>query len=104
TDDPASGHYKFSFPANTMLGPGQYLLVFADSSGTSGLHLGFTLGANGAALYLYDSVANGGALLDSIKFGLQVEDISIGRLADGSWGMQCYTLGEAIVGCERGYV
>jgi len=31
TSDPTQDHYKFIFPTNTVLGPGQYLLVFADS-------------------------------------------------------------------------
>jgi len=59
------------------------------------LHLGFGLSGNGDALYLYDSAINGGALLDSVKFGLQLEDISIGRLANGSWGLTYPTLGGA---------
>jgi hypothetical protein len=97
TDDPSQSN-KFVFPFGTTLGAGEYLLVFADTSGsTNGLHLGFTLNASGHAVYLYDSIVNGGALLDSISFGLQLEDISIGRLPSGGWGLTYPTLGSANV-------
>ncbi len=95
TDDP-NNHYKFAFPTNTTLGPGQYLLVYADESKvTSGIHLGFALSERGDSIYLYESSAGGGALLDSISFGLQLEDLSLGRLTGGSWGLSYPTLGAA---------
>jgi hypothetical protein len=97
TDDPAL-HYKFLFPTNTILGPGQYLLVFADDlKNTSGFHTGFGLDQQGDALYLYNSIASGGALLDSITFGLQLEDISIGRIGMNGWGLTYPTPGAANV-------
>jgi len=94
TDDPAV-RYKFVFPSNTVLAARQYLIVFADNEkDTSGLHTGFGLNANGDAVYLYDSVANGGALLDSIAFGLQLDDLSIGRV-NGAWALTYPTPGAA---------
>ncbi len=93
TDDPTK-HYKFIFPTNATLAPGQFLLVFADNENNgSELHLGFGLNQSGDVIYLYESMANGGALIDSIKFGLQLEDLSIGRLADGSWSLNYPTIG-----------
>jgi hypothetical protein len=79
TDDPAVPQ-KFTFPADLMLPPGAMLLLIADSnfSGT-GLHIGFGLDQSGDALYLYESTAGGGAVLDSIVFGPQATDFSIGR-------------------------
>src|SRR6185369_10360386 len=75
---------KFTFPANTLLAPGSNLVVYANNAdGTPGLHLGFNLDANGDEIYLYDSVANGGALLDSVAFGIQPPDLSIGRIGAG---------------------
>ena len=91
TDDPAV-KFKFAFPPNTMLGPRQYLVLYADSEKTSGTHLGFGLKQNGDALYLFN--ANGGQV-DSVQFGFQLADLSIGRLADGSWGLTVPTFGEA---------
>src|SRR5207245_9745860 len=62
---------------------------------TSGLHTGFNISKGGQSLYLYGSVTQGGLLLDSVTFGLQLADYSIGLLADGNWGSCVPTLGEA---------
>jgi hypothetical protein len=83
--DSAGSPYKYTFPASTSLGAGQYLLLFADSQSGSGIHLGFSLKASGDDVYLTDKALNGGALLDSITFGIQVADFSIGRATDGTW-------------------
>jgi uncharacterized delta-60 repeat protein len=40
--------------------------------------------ANGGAIYLFDRLANGGALLDTLSFGLQAADLSLGRVPDAS--------------------
>lgn len=85
--DSASKPYKYRFAAGTsLLYPGQYFVLFADSQTTApGIHLGFSLKASGDDVYLHDSTARGGALLDSVVFGVQATDLSIGRGADGSW-------------------
>ena len=83
--DNGSLPYKYTFPAGTTLGAGQYLVLFADSQIGSGIHLGFSLKANGDDVYLTDKATNGGALLDSVVFGIQVADFSIGRAVDGTW-------------------
>lgn len=93
TDDPANPD-KFIFPADAVIGPRSYLVVYANNAdGTSGYHLGFNLSQRGESLYLYDSVLNGGRLLDSVTFGLQLTDLSIGRLADGAWALTTPTFG-----------
>ncbi|HEY2951408.1 MAG TPA: lamin tail domain-containing protein, partial [Verrucomicrobiae bacterium] len=95
TDDP-SDPAQFLFPPDTSLAAGAYLVVFANNpDGTPGFHLGFNLPQSGGAVYLYDSPDNGGALLDSIAFGLQLTDLSIGRLGDGSWSLTQPTFGAA---------
>jgi CotH kinase protein/Lamin Tail Domain/Bacterial Ig domain/Bacterial TSP3 repeat len=87
TDD-ATLPSRFVFPFGTTLEPDAYLVLLADApDGTPGIHLGFSLGRKGEGVYLFDSPANGGALLDAVTFGLQVTDLSIGRLDDGSWGL-----------------
>lgn len=85
--DAASKPYKFTFPPGTpLLNSGQYLVLYADSQTTApGIHLGFSVKVSGDDVYLHDSVAHGGALLDSVVFGVQVSDLSIGRGADGVW-------------------
>lgn len=85
--DNASKPYKFKFPSGTpLLNPGQYLVLYADSLNTTpGIHLGFSVKASGDDVYLRDSATRGGTLLDSVVFGMQVPDFSIGRGADGTW-------------------
>ncbi len=87
TDDPAVPT-KYVIPAGTTLLPGEYLLLFADSTISPGLHTGFSLAGGGEGVYLFDAVAAGGALLDSIVFGTQVADLSIGRTEQGeTWSL-----------------
>ena len=93
TDNPDEPR-KFVFPAGTSIQPGGYLRLYADSvpSG-SGIHLGFALNGSGESLYLYDS---SGELLDSVEFGLQLPDLSIGRIGnDDHWALTVPTFGRA---------
>jgi len=85
---------KFVFPAGTSIEAGEYLILKADSDTTSsGVHLGFALNADGEGLYLYNA---GGELLDSVEFGLQLPDLSIGRIGDtGRWSLTMPTFGRA---------
>jgi hypothetical protein len=93
--DEATNRFKFKFPADTMLAPGQHLVIFADNrTGASGLHLGFGLDQAGDGVYLYDPSA---ALMDSVQFGIQLPDLSIGRGADGQWTLCTPTFGAANV-------
>src|SRR5689334_23141050 len=40
--DSSATPFKFSFPANTLIGPGGYIIVWCDSNvGSPGLHTGF---------------------------------------------------------------
>lgn len=88
----------YSFPSGTTIAAGGYLLVFADDDGESpGLHTGFALDSEGDEVYLYDAVAAGGALIDSLKFGFQVSDLTISRTADDAsvWALTSPSLGTA---------
>lgn len=71
---------KWKFP-DTTIAPHGYLLVWADNDTTStpGLHANFKLSADGEFLGLYDSDQNGNAVLDSLTFKQQYEDVSYGR-------------------------
>ncbi len=92
--DGASNRSRFVFPAGTVLAAGQFLVVFGDTNTTApGLHLGFNLNGSGGVLFLFDKPADGGALLDEVAYGFQLPDLSIGRLADGSWTLTLPTLG-----------
>lgn len=73
---------KFQFPAGTTIAPYGVLRVWADEDGTQGpLHANFKLSSTGESVALYN--AAGTALHDSITFGPQTADVSIGRLMDG---------------------
>lgn len=74
---------KWTFPA-IALPPGEFLLVWCDSQPFQGpLHATFKLDAAGEQLGLFDTVALGVGLIDSLTFGLQAPDVSYGRLPDG---------------------
>ncbi len=89
---------KFVFAAGTTLSAGEYLLLIADDLSTPGIHLGFSLDANGEGLYWFDSVANGGELIDSVEFGLQSPNFSLGRVgSQREWTLNRVTPGAANV-------
>src|SRR4029077_8884992 len=77
---------RWVFPAGVTMAPGAHLLVRFDNSApvstnNSGpLNTGFALSAGGDEVYLTDIPARGGVLLDSIVFGIQVPDLTIGRV------------------------
>ena len=99
--DDAEEPAKFVFPAGVTMSPGDRLVLFADTApSTSGLHLGFALGAQGDELYLCD---RDGALIDSVVFGRQLPDLSIGRLGhDRQWHLARPSFGLANVGEHLG--
>jgi hypothetical protein len=61
------------------------------------VHAGFALDSDGDGVYLFDSPANGQVLLDSVTFGIQIGDYSIGRTGAGRdvWTLCTPTIGTA---------
>ncbi len=90
SDDPSMPD-RFTFPAGTSINPGEYLVVYADDSTTSGLHTGFGLSEDGDGVYLY---AAGGDLLDHVEFGMQVDNFSISRNAAFEFVLSPATFGQ----------
>jgi hypothetical protein len=85
SDDPLQPR-KFVFPPGTIIPAGGYLTLIADTTSGPGVRLGFGLNERGEGVYLYDAPSNGGLLLDSVVFGLQVPDLSIARVVtSGEW-------------------
>ena len=77
----------WAFP-DTTLEPGGFMLVWADNDMQQyGLHASFKLSGSGEQVGLFDSDIHGNGLIDSLSFGIQVGDISFGRIFDGapSW-------------------
>ena len=87
---------RFVFPLGTTLAAGQYLVLYGgNNTNVAGLSLGFNLNQAGDALFLFDTAERGSVLLDSVVFGQQLPDLSIGRTAAGSWALAVPTLGFA---------
>ncbi|MBP8910488.1 MAG: CotH kinase family protein [Phycisphaerae bacterium] len=81
---------KWRFPEGTVLGPGEYLLIWADEDGQDepGLHANFKLSAQGETIWLFDTIENGHILLDSITIDRLEGDQSYARYPDGTGVMQ----------------
>jgi hypothetical protein len=74
---------KWQFPEGTTVGAGGFLVVWADNASDSeGLHCGFGLRANGETIALFAS--DGTTLIDSVTYEKQIQDVSFGRMPDGS--------------------
>ena len=87
TDDPLLPA-KFTIPSTTIIAAGGYLVIYADSAFTSpGLHTGFGLSSDGDRVLLF----NGSTRIDSVTFGPQAPDVSIGRTPNGTGSFQANT-------------
>ena len=77
---------KWQFPDGTQIGPGDYLIVWADEDGNAepGLHANFKLSRNGETVMLVDTDQRGNQVLDVIKFQVQGEDVALGRVPNGT--------------------
>jgi hypothetical protein len=83
---------KFVFPPNTILAPGEYLVLWCDTEQSApGLHSGFALSRQGESIFLYDDQTN---RVDGLTFGWQLTDSSIGRIG-GNWELTVPTPGAA---------
>ena len=72
---------KYVFSAGTVIPAAGYLLLTTDT-------LGFNLNADGDAVYLYSGNAAGAPVIDSVVFGAQIDDKSIGRVCgDLHWAL-----------------
>ncbi|MCH9022568.1 MAG: lamin tail domain-containing protein, partial [Planctomycetes bacterium] len=85
---------RFVFPSGTELTDGQYLVLNNDPNVLSpGLHIPFSLDGDGEGVYLFDMSTT---LIDSVEFGKQVANLSIGRIGQaGLWTLNQPTLGSA---------
>ena len=72
---------KWAFPTGTVISAEGFLLVWADedTTDTPGLHTSFKLSAGGEEFFLVDADTNLNAVLDSISYPAQTENLSYGR-------------------------
>lgn len=98
--DEANRPFKFTFPGSASIAAGAHLILYADSETTpAGHHLGFTLKQEGDEVFLTSS---NGMLLDSVVFGTQLPNLSIGRGPGGDWRLSRPTLGAVNVRASLG--
>ena len=82
--DNISAPQKWMITTDVQLPSKAFILIWADDM-ASGLHANFKLSADGEELALSDP---SGKIIDSLSYGLQDPNISMGRVSDGSpqWG------------------
>lgn len=84
TDDKAKPT-KWIIPTGTTVPAFGYIIVWADEdSETTELHANFKLSKSGEIVFYYDSTSSGITLLDSVTFGVQQDNISYGRIPNGT--------------------
>ena len=79
TDD-LSQPQKFKIQNDLIVEAGGYVLIWADDA-NSGNHANFKLSADGESIGLFSSTFQ---LIDTVTFGLQQTDVSMGRFPNGS--------------------
>jgi hypothetical protein len=68
--------------------PGDFMLIWADDNNGQGeTHTNFRLSKGGEAVAIVETSERASAIIDSLEFGAQMDDISFGRITDGggSW-------------------
>ncbi len=82
SDDPKQPN-KWKLPAITMA-PGEYVIIWADNDDEQGsYHANFKLDKDGEFVGVFDDATNHFAVVDSISFGPQQENVSYARFANG---------------------
>ena len=71
---------KYVFTTDIIIQPNSFVLIWTDDK-TIGSHANFKLSASGESIGLYDP---SGAVIDTITFGAQQNDVSMGRFPNGS--------------------
>ncbi|HUF62906.1 MAG TPA: lamin tail domain-containing protein [Verrucomicrobiales bacterium] len=80
SDDPGAPG-KWVFPQGSQLAAGAYLILPAGGETPDGeAVLPFGLAREGEGVFLYAAPQDGGMLLDSVVFGLQLPDYTVGRV------------------------
>ena len=96
--------YKYLIPAGYSLAPGEFLVIHSSNATTVPQpKTGFALKDQGDTLTLTRPLLDGGGVADSVAFGNQLSDYSIGRRpGDGVWDLCRPTFGAANVIATQG--
>ncbi|MCX8156390.1 MAG: lamin tail domain-containing protein [Verrucomicrobiae bacterium] len=77
--------FKYAFPPGTVIQPFEFLIVWCNKTTNGpGLYTGFDLKKATDEVGLYRGPTNAPTLVDYVRFGFQIEDLSISRWPDGS--------------------
>jgi len=72
---------RWLFPSGTVIGPGGYLIVWADNDeGQTGIHTNFKLSGEGEQIVL----SLNGNILDQVAFGPQTDNVAMARVPNGT--------------------
>jgi hypothetical protein len=79
--DDLTAPFTWTFP-DTVIAPGEYMIIWADEDiGQGPLHATFKLSAGGEQIGLFQP---GMTPVDTLSFGVQTTDVSMGRFPDGA--------------------
>lgn len=90
------GGNRWVFPPGSLINPRGYKVVHFDNGApVSSSNTGFGLKASGDTVYLFNSPPGLGGIRDSIRFGIQAADFSIGRSSpvSSNWVLNLPTRG-----------
>ncbi len=76
---------KYVFAAGTTIAANSYRVLDCNAlAAVSATNTGYALTGNGGGVFLFRKLGDGGGLQDSVSYGLQVPDFSLGRTPNGS--------------------
>ncbi|MBP6979274.1 MAG: CotH kinase family protein [Bacteroidales bacterium] len=83
---------KWMLPERTLL-PGEFLLIWADDTPSQGeTHTNYKLAKEGEEIGIFSNAESGHILMDSVTFGPQSVDISLGRVVDAAPEWKSFTI------------
>lgn len=86
----------YTFPENTVLGAGEFIVLEGGFSRVGDYDsLGFELKKHGGNLYLHGAADHGGKLLDSVSYGIQAANYTLGRINESAWTLCVPSFGAA---------
>jgi hypothetical protein len=84
---------KYAFPDTAVLGPFGFVRVWCDNDPEQGpYHADFRLSASGEEIGLFGPEIAGFPVIDSVTYGVQLPDTSLGRCPNGGDDWQIYCL------------
>ena len=97
---------RFVFPAGTTIAAGGYLVVYCNGlaapTASAPFNSGYPLNGAGGGVFLFKALASGGGLQDSVNYGGQLNDFSVGRSPNGSGAFALNTTTRGLLNSAAG--